>query len=274
MEIITLIIIIFAGFIMEIIDAGLGMGYGTVLSPLLLGFGYSPLVVVPSILISQAIGGLTAALFHQKHEHANFKLKTTNIKKIKESLKKLGYVTCFKKGFSKDLKIVITITILGVLGTIIGVFVAVHIPKWLLKTYIGILVLIVGFLLLLKKSFNFSWKKMIGVGVLASFNKGMSGGGFGPIVTGGQVIAGNKHKNSIACTSLAEVPICIVGFTTYVLLNRLITYDLAIGLSIGALIGAPVGTLITKKLNSKKLKYILGILIIILGAWTIIKLLI
>jgi len=268
------IVIVLAAFIMELIDAGLGMGYGTVLSPLLLAFGYSPLIVVPSILLSQAIGGLTAAIFHHKHKNVDFKPKSTNIKKIKKALSDLGYVECFKRGFTKDIKITLTITFLGIIATVFGAFVAVQIPKWLLTTYIGVLVLIIGLIMVFKKSFKFSWKKMIGVGTLASFNKGISGGGFGPVTTGGQVIAGNHHKSSIGCTTLAEAPICITAFITYLLLNGLTSYGLLIALSIGAFIGAPFGALWTKKLNSKNLKFILGILIIGLGAWTIIKLLV
>ena len=268
------IVIVLAAFIMELIDAGLGMGYGTVLSPLLLAFGYSPLIVVPSILLSQAIGGLTAAIFHHKHKNVDFKPKSTNIKKIKKALSDLGYVECFKRGFTKDIKITLTITFLGIIATVFGAFVAVQIPKWLLTTYIGVLVLIIGLIMVFKKSFKFSWKKMIGVGTLASFNKGISGGGFGPVTTGGQVIAGNHHKSSIGCTTLAEAPICITAFITYLLLNGLTSYGLLIALSIGAFIGAPFGALWTKKLNSNNLKFILGILIIGLGAWTIIKLLV
>ncbi len=268
------LIIAMLAFVMELIDAGLGMGYGTVLTPLLLAFGYSPLVIVPSILLSQAIGGSTAAVFHHRFNHVDFKPKSTDAKVIMKKLSELGYIESFKKGIPTDLKIVLAITILGVIATIIGVFAAVSIPKWMLKGYIGVLVLAIGFMLIFKKSFKFSWKKMIGVGTLASFNKGLSGGGFGPVTTGGQIIAGHKHKNAIGCTALAEAPICIAGFITYMLLNGLQSFDILIALSIGAFLGAPVGALFTRKLHSKKLKYILGMLIILLGAWTIIKLLI
>jgi len=211
-------------------------------------------------------------MFHQKYSNANFKPKTTNVKKIKASLKKLGYVECFKRGFSPDFKIVIMIIILGIIATIIGATTALSIPNWALKGYIGVLVLVTGFVLLLKKSFEFSWKKMTALGTLASFNKGISGGGFGPVTTGGQIIAGNDHKSSIGCTTMAEAPICIAGFLTYLLTKGIANYDLAIALSIGAFVGAPFGAKLTKKLNGKKLKPMLGILIIILGAWTIIKL--
>ena len=273
MEIGILILIILAAFVMELIDAGLGMGYGTVLSPLLIAFGYSPVVVVPALLISQAIGGFTAAIFHHRHKNVDFKPKTTDVKKIRKALQELGYIECFKRGFTKDFKIALSITVLGVAATIFGAFVAVSVSKQVLTAYIGILVLVIGLIMVLKRTpFMFSWKRMIGVGTLASFNKGVSGGGFGPVTTGGQVIAGNQHKSSIGCTTLAEAPICITGFIAYLLLQGMKSYDLSIALCIGAFLGAPFGALLTKRLNEKKLKIIIGIIIIALGAWTLFKL--
>ncbi|MCK4232918.1 hypothetical protein KAX75_00695, partial [candidate division WOR-3 bacterium] len=51
-------------FCCEYIDSSLGMGYGTILSPVLIIMGFDPLIVVPSILLSQAVGGFTASIFH------------------------------------------------------------------------------------------------------------------------------------------------------------------------------------------------------------------
>lgn len=269
---IGIILVCFSAFIMEIIDAGLGMGYGTILSPLLMAFGYQPLIVVPSLLFSQAIGGFTASIFHHKFRNVDFKPKSTNAKKIVKSLKERGFAESFKLGFTKDFKIMLSITVLGILATIFGAFIAVKIPKSFLTAYIGILVLVIGILMLWGKSFIFSWKKMMGVGLLASFNKGISGGGFGPVTTGGQVIAGNEHRSSIGCTTLSEAPICIAGFISYLLLKGLANYDLLIALSIGAAIGAPLGALLTKRIATKKLKYILGVIMFLLGAYTLLGL--
>jgi len=79
--------------------------------------------------------------------------------------------------------------------------------------------------------------------LIGAFNKGLSGGGFGPIITGGQIIAGNGHKNSIASTTFSEVPICLTSFIVYALIGKPLDLNLIMYLSIGALIGAPIGAL-------------------------------
>ena len=258
-------------FVCELIDSGFGMGYGTILSPLLIIFGFNPLVVVPSILISQAFGGTFASFFHHRFKNVNFKPNETNRNKLKESVKKDGFIGAFKKTATNDLKVVAVIIILGVIATIIAVLVAVNIPGWMLKTYIGLLVLAMGLILLSGTKFVFTWKKMIFVGIISSFNKGMSGGGFGPVVTGGQIIAGKNHKNAIGCTTLAEAPICIVSFAAYAIINGFPDTNLMMPLIAGAAIAAPIGAMVTSKINPKKLKVILGVLITLLGVWTLVK---
>ena len=66
--------------IMEFIDSSLGMMYGTVLSPLLILMGYDVKSVVPSILISQAMGGFVASYRHHKLKNANFQPGTIDHK--------------------------------------------------------------------------------------------------------------------------------------------------------------------------------------------------
>lgn len=258
-------------FICEYIDSAFGMGYGTILSPVLLIFGFNPLVAVPAILLSQAFGGLAAAFFHHKFENVSF-----------------------HRG-SRDIKIFFMISMFGVLATIFAVLIAISLPKIVLKTYISVLVLVMGIIILSNRKFNFSWKKMMFVGMLSSFNKGISGGGFGPVVTAGQIMAGQKHKNAIGVTVLAEVPICLVSFFTY-LISRTITevktpvwnmpvdkfisvmfskemfqWELMLALLLGSVLVAPFGTFTTKILDEKYMHIILGLLIIMLGLVSLFK---
>lgn len=242
-----IIALIVLAFIMECIDAGFGMGYGTILSPLLLAFGFAPTVIVPALLISQASGGLTAAVFHHKAGNADF-----------------------SRG-KQDLKVVGIITALGVLATIFSVVVALSIPAVWMKAYIGVLVSVMGLILVSGYVFKFSWKKIAGIGIISAFNKGLSGGGFGPVVTGGQLVVGKEEKSSIGCTTLAEAPICLTGFVAYWLMNGFSEFWIAIPLCVGAVLAAPFGATIAKRTVGNNKRW-LGVLILILGAYTLFKL--
>ncbi|HOO78649.1 MAG TPA: sulfite exporter TauE/SafE family protein [bacterium] len=252
-------------FLAELLDSSMGMGYGTTLSPLLITLGFHPVAVIPGILLSQAFGGFSASVFH--HGEGNVTFTRT----------------------SRDSKIVFLITVFGLVMVVAGAAIAVGIDKLYLKSYIGVLALVMGGILLSRFSFRFSWRKMVGVGIVSSFNKGITGGGFGPVVTSGQIIAGHDHKSAIGCTTAAEAPICIAGFVTFCLTGsassvpasaawrfdlggiRLMVPKLVVPLVLGALLATPFGARITRRFPEEKIRPFLGVLVGALGLWTLLK---
>lgn len=241
---ITIILILAITIFCEFIDSSLGMMYGTILAPVLIIAGYDPKLIVPSILISQAIGGAVASLRHNDLKNA----------------------LIFKKG-SNDLKVTLMITSLGVIATLIGAFIGASIiPKVWLKNYIGTLCLIMGASVLLKISFSFSWIKMIIISLIGAFNKAISGGGYGPIMSTGQIVVGRESKNSIVVTDFAEVPICLASFMMWIWINKWPNTPLIYILPVGAAIGGYLGPMALKKIRSKeKISKIVGALAFILG---------
>lgn len=270
------ITIIVVSFIIEYIDSTLGMGYGTTLTPLLMIIsGFDPLQIVPAILLSQLISGLLAGFAHHSFGNVNFKIKTTNIKYIIKKIKELGIIESFKRGVPLHLKIALLITSCSILGILTAVLVAIRLPTFYLKLYIGILVLVIGIIILatINKHYRFSWKKITGLALVASFNKGISGGGYGPIITGGQLLAGIDGKNAIGITSLAEGLTCIAGVITYIFTKHIIDWTLAPYLIIGAVLSVPLSAYTVKKIKTTKLKIAIGIFTIGLGIITLGKIL-
>jgi len=251
----------------EYMDASIGMGYGTALTPLLLVIGFLPLEVVPAVLLGQLAGGLIGGLVHYRVGNISLDFRRDD-KLIKERLRGLGYLPK-----SLDSKVIFILAVCGVVGALVGVFSAVNIPGVILKTYIGAMVLGIGIVILMRRSQKgaISWKGLIGVGLLSSFNKGISGGGYGPLVTGGQVMSGREARNSIGSTTLAEAIVCIVGFLGYLLVKGGIFWTLAAATSIGSVVAAPFAALTVRKVNSEILRFIIGIATIILGALTLAK---
>jgi hypothetical protein len=262
-------------FLAEYMDSTLGMGYGTTLTPLLLLLGYTPLQVVPAVLLSELITGISAGIAHHATGNVNFKPITLNPKRIYSGIRRYGLLESFKIGIPRHLKVSLLIGLCSIIGTITAVLIAVNLPSFYLKLYIGILVLVIGLVILLtiNKSFKFSWKKITGLSLIASFNKGMSGGGYGPVVTGGQLLSGVDGKNAIAITSLAEGLTCIVGVLTYILTKSIIDWTLAPYLIIGAVLSVPLSAFTVKKIKTYKLKITIGLITTLLGITTLVKLL-
>ena len=109
------------------------------------------------------------------------------------------------------------------------------------------------------------------MGLLGSFNKGVSGGGYIPLVTGGQIISGREAKSSVGSTTLAVTFTCAVSFLGYVLVTGDIDWILTAAACIGSAIAAPFAASMVKKINEKKLKTGIGIGTSLLGALTVAK---
>ena len=238
-------IVIILAFVLEFFDSAVGMGYGTTITSTLLLLGFAPLRVIPSVLFTNMILGITAALFHHGFKNVNFHPK------------------------SRDLKVTMFLFAFGLIGVIIAVIVAIRLPENVLRTYIGCLVLVIGIFVLLTRhhKIKFSWKGLVGFGTLAAFNKGMTAGGYGSVLVGGQMLSGIEGKKAIGVAVLTEGLLSLVAVLGYHFINGGIdvNWSLVISLLIGGLLSLPIAAYVVKKFHPKRLRFTIGIVNIILG---------
>ncbi len=240
------ILLAILSLILGYIDSTFGMGYGTTISPILLLIGFEPLQIVPAVLLAELIAGFFAAGMHHCLGNVNF---------AKDSV---------------HLKLAFLLGICSIGGAVAAVLVATNIPVFYLKLYIGVLVLAMGLLILLKRNSKkpFSWKKIAGFGLLAAFNKGMSGGGYGPLVVSGQILSGLNGKNAIGVSALAEGITCLAAVTFYFLASIPIDWQLAPYLVIGAVVSVPFSAFTLKIIKEENVVTIVGLVSILLGIFT------
>jgi len=249
-EIILLTLI--AGFILEFTDSFLGGGYGTVLTPLFLLLGFTLPQIVPMILLSEILTGLIGGVFHHNFGHV-------------------------------DKKAIKYITPLAICGTFFAIFAAIKVDKFWINLYVGLLVLILGVLMFIKywknrnnnriseKTHNY---RLPFIGVLIGFNKGLTGGGFGPVLTGGLSWSGYDPKKSVGSTTLNEGLVCVAGFIGYWLTNGIsdINWTIAIPLIVGAVLATFPAAYATNKVPKKKLGILVSTAILLLGIAVLVKL--
>jgi len=261
----------FVAFACEYVDSTLGMGYGTALGALLIIFGFNPKQVVFTILFSELLTGLFAGIMH--HYVGNVNFKANKIIDLHD-IAKIGWKDALKRKFTLDLRIAMTIALCGSVGVIIAAVTVFNIPKFYMQMYIGIVVLSMGVLILIlrNRQIRFSWPRVVALGTVAAFNKGMSGGGYGPLVTAGQILSGVNSRNAIGITSLAEGSTCFFGAMAYLLLAHELPYlDLAPYIIIGALSSVPISAFSVKHINERILKLSIAFTTIVLGALVIIE---
>jgi uncharacterized membrane protein YfcA len=151
----------------------------------------------------------------------------------------------------------------------------VGISKFILNLYIGLLVTTSGIFVLKSKgiSFEFSWIRIIAISVLGAFNKGLSGSGFGPIVTTGSLLSGIDEKASVSIQALSELPVSLVGFLTFLYAGTQIEWSLILALSLGVVVAAPIAAWLVQRMDAEKLRSFIGAAATVVGLSTLIKLL-
>ncbi|BBO69966.1 hypothetical protein DSCA_38960 [Desulfosarcina alkanivorans] len=179
-------VVLLAAFF-EFMDASAGMGFGTALTPILLVLGFDPKQIVPVVMIQQGVAGLVGAFLHREFENVEWKFKP-----MSETVKLwfiIGVVGC-----------------IAVSVSIIGVYKILHVDKVWIKLYVAVLLVMMGGVSLFQGRKDKPYKpgKMIGFAALAGFNKGVGGGGYGPVVTIGGLIAGVPVKSMLAVTAICE----------------------------------------------------------------------
>ncbi|MFX0024682.1 MAG: TSUP family transporter [Candidatus Hermodarchaeota archaeon] len=258
------IIIVILAFIFESMDSMAGMGFGTALSPLLLLLGYTPLQVVPTILISEAITGLVDSFFDHEFKNIHYSFRPIN------DATKIGLIIAF---FGC---IAIFISIL------LGYF-AINFPDIVIKTYVAGLVILMGVsgfvrVKLGKKKFIRRHPKLlIGFSALAGFNKGIGGGGYGPVITMGQIFSGVYEKSATAIVSFSESIVSIVGILTFFLISFAgINVDLVLlpSLFTGGFFAALSAPYLVRVVPNKIWKYFIPIYAFGIGIFSILKIII
>jgi uncharacterized membrane protein YfcA len=193
-------VVLLAAFF-EFMDASAGMGFGTALTPLLLMIGFDPKQIVPVVMIQQGAAGLVGAFLHREFENVEWKLKP----------------------MSETIKLALIIVVSGVIFNvlaIVGIYKIFEVDKVWIKAYVAILLLMMGVTSLFqsRKERPYRPRKMVFWASLAGFNKGVGGGGYGPVVTIGGLMAGVPVKSMMAVTAISEGSVSTCSVVTWLLM--------------------------------------------------------
>ena len=240
---------ILAGCGAEIVAGSMGMGYGVICATVLLMMNVDPRAISGSIHASETITSAAGSISH-------FKLKNMD----KELIKRL--------------------LLPAILGTIIGALLLLYLGdegnRWakFTKPFIAIYTIILGVKILYN---GFRGKvenkevKTIPLGLFAGFVDAFTGGGWGPLVTSSFIKNGHTPRYVIGVSTFTNFVITVVSTLIFITVPEAISWRIALGLIIGGVLTAPVSALVTSKLHTRKIFFIIGALIIVMGLTTIYK---
>jgi uncharacterized protein len=247
-------LVFFACAFFEYMDSAGGMGYGTALTPLLLVAGFDPVQVVPLIMITEAFTGIIAGLIHGQFENVEWQWRPMN----------------------ETTKLVVMVAITGMLASAISVtaiYRILQLHKFWVKFYVTMLLVVMGVcsLLTAKKWQNYRPNLMWIFAFVGGFNKGVGGGGYGPVITVGGLLSGVPVKSMVAITSYAEGFTCVAAVITWFVLlstGTVVDYMLLPSFVLGTVIAAVAAPYTTRILPERFWRWMVPIYCCLLAAYS------
>jgi len=235
------------GFLAQIIDGTLGMGYGVSSSVLLVSMGVSPVMASASIHSSEIFISFVSGLFH------------------------------FKFGNVK-INIIRPLISFGIIGGIIGACGLAKFPVSRVKIAVGSVLMCMGVLMLWRficrqtkrdpsQPKMHSLNKLRALGFFAAFVDGLGGGGWGPICTPALVMGGTEPSKAVGSVNLAEffVTLAISAAFYFLIGPGNINWGMILALLAGGIIAAPIAAFACGRLPKRVLGLLVAIAVIILS---------
>ncbi len=260
----NLVVIAIIGFFAQFIDGTMGMGYGVSAASWLIAAGLYPAIASATVHTAEVFTTLVSGGSH---------LFFGNVKK----------------------EWLLPLVIPGVIGGVAGAYFLTSIPGATIKPYIAGFLLLLGALVLYRSISRkipapttdsaetnslsphpISKIRLPLLGLAASFLDAVGGGGWGPIATPGLILSQNTEPRKVVGTvNLAEFFITIaISLTFLVTLGwQDFEWDLVIALLIGGIIAAPIAAYLCKRMPTKLLGILIGLVLIGLNLRTILTIL-
>jgi hypothetical protein len=230
---------VLAGFLAQIVDGSLGMGYGVTSATVLLSAGISPAAISGSIHTAEVFSSAASGYSHYKFGNVNKKL--------------------FK-----------ALVIPGVIGAALGAILLTYLGNtnavWL-RALLACYTLFLGIKFLLnafrKQQRQKKFKHYSALAGAGGFLDSFGGGGWGPLVTTTLINKGRSPKYVIGSVSLTEFFITLASAFTFFTLLGVSHWQVILALMIGGVVAAPIAAKLAGRMPRKTAFILLGILVII-----------
>lgn len=242
----SFLMMLVTGFLAQMVDGSMGMGYGTISTTFLLANGVNPAIVSSRVHTARVFSSGVSGYSHHRFGNINKKL--------------------FR-----------TLVIPGVIGALLGATLAFYGQKYsvYVRIPLSVYTLYLGYFIV-KKAFRKKNEqyKIKGAGWLASaggFMDAFAGGGWGSLVTGTLISKRRNPRYVIGSVCLAEFFVVFASsIAFFIYLKTIFLMDVA-GLIIGGLIAAPIAARLVGKIPMRAMYVAVGALVIITSILTLIK---
>ncbi|MDV6011195.1 sulfite exporter TauE/SafE family protein [Haloechinothrix sp. LS1_15] len=248
----SLLLFVLAGFLAQLVNGSLGMGYGALSTTGLLAVGVPPAPASAAVHYSQVGIALASGVSHWKFRNIDW--RTVGILALAGGVGAAAgaYALVALSEFSLDAATVWIASILCLLG---------------LYVLIRFSFLKLGKLITEKRPDG----RFFGpLGLIAGFTNATGGGGWGPIATSTLLSSGRlEPRKVIGSVSAAELSVAVAGSAAFLVVLGAggIDFRSVVGLLIGGVLAAPVAAWLAQRVPPRLLGALAGGMIVLTNTW-------
>jgi uncharacterized protein len=236
-ELADLLPFILVGFVAQVIDGALGMAFGVISNTLMISLGVPPAAASAGVHAVETFTTAASGISHVFHRNVNWKL------------------------FAR-------LALPGMLGGFLGAYVLSNVSADAAKPFVMLYLAGIGVYILwrgLKYPPQEKKPKVIEpLGLIGGFLDAAGGGGWGPIVTSNLLVQGSNPRHTVGTVNTVEFFLTLTVSATFLAHFGLATFTYAmLGLLIGGVIAAPFGAIIAKRMPTKTLMVLVGVVLTI-----------
>ncbi len=235
------------GFVAQLIDGMLGMGYGVVSAISLMSLGLNPAAVSASIHTAEMFASGASGYHHYKFGNVNKRL--------------------FR-----------VLLLPGIAGSVAGALLLAHYGEqyaaWI-KPVLAVYLLVLG-VRILTRAFSKATKrrKVRHAGWLAGaggFLDSFGGGGWGPLVTSTLIANGRTPQYVIGTVSITEFFVTLASALTFFAVMGLSHWQIVLGLIVGGVAAAPLAARLAGRIPTRWMFLGVGLMVIFWSLWALRK---
>lgn len=233
------------GFAAQIVDGALGMAFGVISSTLLVSvLGVPPATASAGVHLAECFTTGVSGISHAIHKNVNWKL-------------------------------FFRLLIPGVIGGVTGAYLLSTLDASVTRPYVMAYLALIG-VYLLWRGISFPTRhhrepKIVEpLGLAGGFLDAAGGGGWGPVVTSNLLIQGTQPRYTIGTVNSVEFFLTLsVSITFIVHLGFAAFTEAVVGLLIGGVFAAPFGAILAKRVPTKALLILVGVVLTATSSYSV-----
>jgi uncharacterized membrane protein YfcA len=231
------------GFAAQVVDGALGMAFGVITSTLMVTMmGTPPALASASVHAVETFTTAASGVSHVAHRNVDWPL--------------------FRR-----------LVIPGVIGAALGATLLSNVDASVARPFVMAYLAAIGVYLLIR-----AWRGEVArrtprvvapIGLIGGFLDAAGGGGWGPVAASNLLVQGGAPRHTIGTVNTAEFFLTLTASVAFFVSLGWAAFTLqAVGLLIGGLLAAPLGGMLAKRMPTRQLMALVGVLLTLTSLWS------